>query len=197
MRDISDLSRDGLPSGKSLVKATAVAAVTASVLLVTTILPAEYGIDPTGLGQSMGLTVLSATKAAEPEGSAGPASAGPPGAATDPVWKSATGYRSDKMSLTLMPRQGAEIKALMKAGENFVFHWEVEGGAVSFDMHGEPPNAGDDFTSFWLGRNETAASGSFEAPFDGTHGWYWQNDGTEPVTVHLTTAGYYAGLYQP
>lgn len=196
MHDISDLSRDGLPSGKSLVKATAIAAAAAGVLLVTAILPAEYGIDPTGIGRSMGLTVLSAADAAEPEGNTS-ASAESPGAAFGPVWKSDTGYRSDKLALTLMPRQGAEIKAVMKAGENFVFHWEVEGGAVSFDMHGEPPNAGDEFTSFWLGRGETTASGSFEAPFDGTHGWYWRNNGTEPVTVHLTTAGYYAELYQP
>ncbi|GGO76612.1 hypothetical protein GCM10011348_04230 [Marinobacterium nitratireducens] len=197
MRDISDLSRDGLPSGKSLVKATALAAVTAGALLVTAILPAEYGIDPTGLGESMGLMVLGAANAAEPEGSTEAASVDLLGAAIGPVWKSETGYRSDEMSLTLMPRQGAEIKAVMQAGENFVFHWEVEGGAVSFDMHGEPPNGGDEFTSFWLGRNETTASGSFEAPFEGTHGWYWQNNGSEPVTVHLTTAGYYAELYQP
>ena len=197
MNDISDLSREGLPSGKSLVKATAIAAVTAGVLLVTTILPAEYGIDPTGLGKSMGLTALTAANVTEPEGGSAPASVELLGAAIGPVWKSDVGFRSDKMSLTLMPRQGAEIKAIMQAGENFVFHWEVEGGDVSFDMHGEPPNGGDDFTSFWVGRNETKASGSFEAPFEGTHGWYWQNNGTDPVTVHLTTAGYYAELYQP
>lgn len=197
MGDISSLRRDGLPSGKSLAKATAVAAVTAGILLLTTVLPAEYGIDPTGLGTTMGLTVLSAANAAEPEGSTGAASVVPLGAAIGPLWKSETGFRSDKMSLTLQPGQGAEIKAVMQAGENFVFHWEVEGGAVGFDMHGEPPNGGDEFTSFWLGRNEVTASGSFEAPFEGTHGWYWQNNGSEPVTVHLTTAGYYAELYQP
>ena len=65
MQDISNMSREGLPSSKSLFKATGVAAVIGGVVLVTTILPAEYGIDPTGLGKMMGLTVLSQANAAE------------------------------------------------------------------------------------------------------------------------------------
>jgi hypothetical protein len=197
MRDISDLNQGELPSGKSLIKATAGAIVVAGVLLLSAILPAEYGIDPTGIGKAMGLTALGSASAAKPEDAINPVTGETPGAVSNPVWKSDTPFRSDAMSLTLMPSQGAEIKAIMKAGENFIFHWEVESGSVSFDMHGEPPNAGDEFTSFWMGSNETRSSGSFKAPFEGTHGWYWQNNGTEPVTVHLSTAGYYAGLYQP
>ena len=65
MQDISNMNREGLPSSKSLFKATGVAAVIGGVVLVTTILPAEYGIDPTGLGQTMGLTLLSQANAAE------------------------------------------------------------------------------------------------------------------------------------
>ncbi|WP_020681282.1 hypothetical protein [Marinobacterium rhizophilum] len=197
MRDISDLKHEGLPSGRSLIKATAGALVVAGVLLVTAILPAEYGIDPTGVGKSMGLTALSSANAAMPEDAINTVTSDTPVAVSNPVWKSESRYRSDAMSLTLMPGQGAEIKAVMKTGENFIFHWEVESGSVSFDMHGEPPNAGDAFTSFWVGSNQTRSSGSFQAPFEGTHGWYWQNNGSEPVTVLLGTAGYYAELYQP
>ncbi len=205
--EIAELTRDGLPSGSRLARATAMALLLATALLVTTVLPAEYGIDPTGLGKIMGLTALSSVAAAEPnntaaaglalQGSATGIADKPSGATRAPVWKSVAGYRADDMSLTLLPGQGAEIKAIMQAGEPLLFHWQVEGGAVSFDMHGERPKASDEFTSFWLGQNETRASGSFEAPFAGIHGWYWQNNGSEPVIVHLKTAGFYTGIYQP
>jgi hypothetical protein len=44
-----------LPSTSKLIKSTMLAAVVAVVLLVTVIMPAEYGIDPTGLAEMTGL----------------------------------------------------------------------------------------------------------------------------------------------
>jgi len=193
MQDISNMSREGLPSSKSLFKATGVAAVIGGVVLVTTILPAEYGIDPTGLGKMMGLTVLSQANAAEsaqPEAS--PASSGnllalPAG----PVWKTSEGLSSDSTTVTLGPNEGLEVKATMAEGDRMVFNWTTEGGPVNFDMHGERFNDGDNFTSYWQGRDQPSASGAFEAPFDGTHGWYWENRGEGAVTVVLNTSGFY------
>jgi hypothetical protein len=101
------------------------------------------------------------------------------------------------MALTLKPNEGAEIKAMMKPGDRFVFSWVAEGGVVSFDMHGEELNAGkDEFTSYWKGRNESSHR-SFEAPFAGTHGWCWRNRGTAPVTIRVKTSGYYERLFRP
>jgi len=196
MQDISNMSREGLPSSKSLFKATGVAAVIGGVVLVTTILPAEYGIDPTGLGKIMGLTVLSQANAAEsaqPE--AAPASSGnllalPAG----PVWKTSEGLSSDSTTVTLGPNEGLEVKATMAEGDRMVFNWTTEGGPVNFDMHGERFNDGDNFTSYWQGRDQPSASGAFEAPFDGTHGWYWENRGETAVTVVLDTSGFYSGI---
>jgi hypothetical protein len=34
--------------------------------------------------------------------------------------------------------------------------------------------------------------GSHLAPFSGLHGWYWENEGAEPVTITLSSAGYFA-----
>ena len=45
-------------SSRSLVKATVIAVVVAAITLVLFILPAEYNIDPTGVGQKLGLTVF-------------------------------------------------------------------------------------------------------------------------------------------
>lgn len=196
MQDISNMNREGLPSSTSLVKATGLAAAVGLVVLVTTILPAEYGIDPTGLGHTMGLTVLSQANASESE----PAEASSPSSGNllalpaGPVWKRSGALSTDTTLVTLNPNEGLEVKATMDQGDRLVFNWTTEGGPVSFDMHGERFNDGDNFTSYWQGRDKSSASGAFEAPFDGTHGWYWQNNGNETVTVVLETSGFYSGI---
>jgi len=223
MRDISDMTTDGLPSNASLIKATIAAAALGGVLLVTTVLPAEYGIDPTGLGKAMGLTQLnSSTKSTPPVPAtvvtatppavnavaaavaAVSAAASTPTVETDnddensPVRKRDSAYQTRTMTLSLAPGQGTEIKAVMEAGERFVFNWKTEGGAVNFDMHGEPPNAKrNEFTSYWFARNQRHASGSFTAPFKGTHGWYWRNRGTKPVKVNVSLSGFFRDVYMP
>ena len=51
-----------LPSSKQLIKFTVLALVIALILLVTVILPAEYGVDPTGIGQTLGLKKMCVIK---------------------------------------------------------------------------------------------------------------------------------------
>ncbi|SOB75440.1 hypothetical protein SAMN04488490_1034 [Marinobacter sp. LV10R510-11A] len=195
MQDISNMNREGLPSTKSLIKATGVAALIGLLALITAILPAEYGIDPTGLGQKMGLTMLSQAEAAEPASpEAGSSSDNLLALSAGPVWKTQSTLSSDTTTVTLKPDEGLEVKATMNAGDRMVFNWASEGGPVNFDMHGERFNDGDNFTSYWQGRNEPAANGAFEAPFDGTHGWYWRNRGDETVTIVLQTSGFYDGI---
>ncbi len=54
--------RADLPSTARLLRSTALAALIAGSLLVTTVLPAEYGIDPTGIGRALGLTPMGEIK---------------------------------------------------------------------------------------------------------------------------------------
>jgi len=195
MQDISNMDREGLPSTKSLIKATGVAAVIGLLVLITAILPAEYGIDPTGLGEKMGLTMLSQAEAAESASAeAGSSYDNLLALSAGPVWRTQSTLSSDTTTVTLKPDEGLEVKANMNAGDRMVFNWASEGGPVNFDMHGERFNDGDNFTSYWQGRNEPAANGAFEAPFDGTHGWYWRNRGDETVTIVLQTSGFYDGI---
>jgi hypothetical protein len=198
-------------SGKKLLVSTGIAAAVASVVLVAAVLPAEYGIDPLGIGSALGIKNLSAVENADDSQSSDASavsSAVPTEVGTAPmqsetaaesstVWKSAAAYRSDELSLTLAPNEGAEIKALMRVGERLFFSWEAT-GLVNFDMHGEVADAkSNDFTSYWKGRQEQSGHGAFTAPFDGTHGWYWRNRGTKPVTVTVKTSGFYEKLYKP
>jgi hypothetical protein len=197
-------------SGKKLLASTGIALAAAGVLLVTTVLPAEYGIDPIGVGSALGIKGMSAateedeTSAAMPIAEPAPATSEPAmpvsadGSLSTTLWTHASPYRSDELSLTLAPNEGAEIKALMKVGERFVFSWQATGGLVNFDMHGEVVGAkANEYTSHLKGRSTGDGHGVFVAPFDGTHGWYWRNRGTQPVTVTVKTAGFYEKLYRP
>lgn len=49
-------NRAELPTTKQLIRSTLLALVGASLLLITVVLPAEYAIDPTGVGRVIGLT---------------------------------------------------------------------------------------------------------------------------------------------
>lgn len=205
MNDISNVSAQGLPSTSTLLKATGVAVLVAAAVLMFCVLPAEYGIDPSGIGARIGLTAMSTpqeTIDAESEPPARPAVIEQPAvlpiSVLEAVWKSEQPFRNDEMSLMLKPNEGAEIKALMRAGDRLVFTWVAEGGGVNFDMHGEVLGAtNDEFTSYWKGRNESSGHGAFQAPFAGTHGWFWRNRGTVSVTVRVKTSGYYEKLFKP
>lgn len=194
------------PSTRRLLKATAVAIAVAGIILVTTVLPAEYGIDPTGIGGRLGLDMLANTAEAGelPAAAADPEESGVDavGQPIKPVEAGAVdkregAYRGEAMSLTLPPGKGAEIKAPMESGDGMVFHWTASGD-VAVDMHGERTGAArGEYTSYWIERSQRQASGTFTAPFDGTHGWYWLNRGSEPVTVQVNVAGFQEKLYRP
>ena len=187
-----------LPSGPRLVRATLVAAAVAGAALVTVILPAEYGIDPTGLGRALG--VYRAPEAAAeplPTSAAGAPAASGAGASSGSLFKSATPYRSDEMSITLAPGEGAEIKAAMAQGERFVFSWTSSGGGVDVDMHGESLDQTGGDRSYWTGEFEQSGHGAFEAPMAGNHGWFWQNLNDTPVTITVKTSGFYQRLFRP
>ncbi|RVU37034.1 hypothetical protein EOE67_12040 [Rheinheimera riviphila] len=195
-------------SKKSLFKATIVAVVVAAAITISFILPAEYGIDPTGIGKLTGLTAIAEAGSAKTEAAAAEITEVPPSAATggnllagsslSPVIKQRTELKSKTMELTLAPGKGAELKAKMEQDQAVVFSWTSNGQPLMVDMHGEAVNAkADEYTSYWLERAQSAGGGAFVAPFAGTHGWYWKNKGTEPVTVTVTIHGFFTDFYQP
>lgn len=179
-------------STAQLLRATLLAAGVAAMLLIVAVLPAEYGYDPTGAGRVLGLSALH--QAGEAEADVGLPLSDETAGAT--VVQYDAPFKVQEMSLTLQPNEGAEIKALMRAGESFVFGWSSS-GPVSFDMHGEKTGGGDEFSSYWKDRGQTAADGRFIAPFDGTHGWWWENRGTGPVTITVKVGGYFERLFMP
>lgn len=187
-------SIDTLPSAARLARATAGAIAVAAVLLVTIVMPAEFGRDPTGVGARLGLFRPAVeTPSVEPSATGGVEADG------SPLSASATPYRTDEMTLVLESGEGAEIKAAMKAGDRLVFSWTATGGAgVDVDMHGEAAGGAEDqATSYLKGEGQTAGHGAFSAPFAGNHGWFWQNLNDDPVTVTVKVSGFHEKLFRP
>ena len=55
-------SLEELPSSTQLLRSTAIAAASAAAILITVVLPAEYNIDPTGIGGVLGLAEMGEIK---------------------------------------------------------------------------------------------------------------------------------------
>lgn len=186
-----------LPSTAKLLQSTALAGAVAGVLLVTIVLPAEYGIDPTRVGGVFGLTEMGRIKrslAADEAAEAAADAAGGIAAAPAVVAQVASaavqgGARQDTTLITLAPDQGAEIKLVMERGAVATFHWSSSGGKVNFDTHGDAP--GIKYHAYGKG-SEKEAAGDLTAAFKGSHGWFWRNRTGEPVTITLRTEGAYA-----
>jgi hypothetical protein len=100
--------------------------------------------------------------------------------------------RTDEISVTLQPGEGAEIKLVMEKGAKANFSWVAPSGSkVNYDIHGD---GGGQSTSYEKGRGVSEHSGVLEAAFTGNHGWFWRNRGTAPVTVTLKTDGAYSDI---
>lgn len=203
--------RAELPSSKQLVRSTILAAVSALVLLVTVVLPAEYGIDPTGIGRVLRMTEMGDIKqqlAAEAAADAAtttltaPAQAAgttlgmaPANAAQAPASAAVAAVPKvewrDEMPFTLTPGEGTEIKLKMTEGAKAQYEWVVEGGVVNFDTHGDAPGKS---ISYEKGRGFASEDGVLEAAFTGNHGWFWRNRGQSDVKVILRTRGDYTDI---
>jgi hypothetical protein len=216
--------QDNVPSVRSLVIATAIALVAAGAILVAFVLPAEYGIDPLGTGRAAGLTDLAKAtgepaKPATAERSAPGSPAEPVKTIINPVLVTVPGsdaptmkdtfiaqrdrFQFDSREITLEPGEGMEIKYDMKKGAGLVYSWATS-APVSFEFHGEPDikPAGKEGTDYYesyelddkKGRDQS--HGTFVAPSTGIHGWFWENKSDKPVTLTLTSAGFFDWITQ-
>lgn len=201
---------DELPSSRTLLRSTVIALAIATLILVAIVLPAEYGIDPTGIGRPLGLTRMgeikqslareaAAAEAAAPSVGTTPSAAGEPASAPregTPAAPSAAAIepagRSDSVSVTLRPGQGAEYKLAMRKDARASFAWSVVGGVVNYDQHADRP--GVRYHGYEKGQAKASAEGVLVAAFDGWHGWFWRNRGTTPVTVALRVSGQYSEI---
>ena len=170
------------PSMRKLAKATVLALIVAGVVLIVAILPAEYGIDPFGIGEVLGLVVLS-----------DPAAATAGDVRPDGLVAEESPYRADTITFDLEPGGSVEYKYRLEPGQSMVYAWEAS-GPVRSEMHSESDDAPEGTAEFFeILEETTVAQGSYTAPFPGIHGWYWLNlNDDEPITVTLISSGFYS-----
>jgi len=204
-------TRAELPTTRQLIKSTIIAIVAAIVILVTIVLPSEYGIDPTGIGETIGLAEMGEIKvqlaeeaeadrllelqnsgASDDQSSLGRDIFGL--FFTTAHAQTADSEWSDQYSVTLSPGKGVEVKLVMEEGAQSEYRWVAENGVVNFDLHGD--GSGQKI-SYEKGRAVPGGEGLLTAAFTGNHGWFWRNRDKQDVTVTLYVRGDYSKMKLP
>ncbi len=191
-------SLDELPGSAQLLRSTVAAATVALVVLLVVVLPAEYGIDPTGAGRVLGLTEMGEIKQELSEEAEQDKIKHGGSEQSSSLWKdiadlfitpvNAQESWRDKLTLTLAPGDSAEIKLVMKKGDIAEYSWIADGGRINYDLHAHGNGESIDYEK---GRGKTSGVGSITAPFDGNHGWFWRNRDKSDVTVTIQLRGDY------
>lgn len=156
---------------QSLLKATALSFVMAIVTLGLFVLPAEYNIDPTGVGEKLGLTVFN-----------------------QPSNSSATVQsdgEQDTVVIKIPAGGGVEYKLLMDKFQKAAYEWVSDGQEIYVDVHGEPTADSTGYFESYTIATVSEMKGSFVAPFAGTHGWYWKNNSDQDINIQLIMSGDY------
>jgi hypothetical protein len=159
------------PESRTILLGSAAALLLALVLLLTVILPAEYGWDPLGSGAALGLLGLS-------------------GEDVSPLNVQPEEWRVDRIEFQLAPFEAVEYKYRLAADATLIFQWWAD-GEVLYDMHAEPDGAAPGYAQSFSKTRGNSSGGSYTAPFAGIHGWYWQNRGQQDITLTLETSGFY------
>ena len=163
-------------SSKTLLKSTIAAIGVALIVFVFFILPAEYNIDPTHIGQKLGLTALAhyddkalpkADISAIPEKS------------------------QQVIEVTVPAGKGIEYKFQMTQYQKITYEWLTDGEPLYFDLHGEPQGDTTGYFESYAIATLNKMKGSFTSPFAGSHGWYWKNNSNKSVAVQLIVEGQY------
>ena len=187
------------PNRRNIVWLTISAAAAAFVILFAGILPAEYNRDPLGLGKLAGTGKLwaPAEQIVTPVSRPGAPAAGAPASQSYP-----TPFRSDVVDVPLKgggdPERGDEVeyKVHVKKGGSYVNSWDAPGIAdpeeFYTEFHGHTLAKGAAMTvAYYRKATGSKDNGVLTAPFDGVHGWFFQNQSEKPVTVRLRIAGFY------
>lgn len=181
-------------SGKTLAMITGGGLVGGALIVLGAIMPAEFNVDPLGIGKLTGIGRLWAP----PEVTIDTNSASGPLARDH-----ATAPRTDVIEIPLTDFLGGakgselEYKVAMKAGDTLIYEWEAIGATsendIAFDFHGHTrPEAGKEMTvaSYKQGRG-LSQKGSLTAPFDGIQGWQFSNFAEGPVVIRVKLTGFY------
>jgi len=197
-------------SKKHIIKAVFFALLLAVLILVSAVLPAEYGIDPIGTGKLFGFSKLyvpvdAADGLTTITGKTFPlikmekAGSGPevkrPIEANNPAPEKQYAEREDTVEVIVPAGKGIEYKIYMLKYGKMKYEWTTNKGIVYFDFHGEVKQAKETndvyFESYTLAYSNNMV-GTFYAPYEGKHGWFFRNNEKTAITVTIKLKGQYS-----
>ena len=207
---MSEINHPVLPT-KTIVIATLAALTLGGLLLMVAVLPAEYGIDPTGIGKSIGFSKLY-QPAAKPTNASVPGVALPavkllkiedggsepevvrPEEANHPAPEKQYAEREDSVQVSLRAGKGLEYKVKMLKHGRLKYEWATDHGIVYSDFHGDVKQANPPkhiyYESYAIA-NVNNMIGNVLVPYEGRHGWYFKNITTNDLTVSIRMKGQY------
>ena len=195
---------------KQIIKAVIFALLLSVLILVSAVLPAEYGIDPIGTGKLFGFSKLyvpvdAADGLTTITGKTFPlikmekAGSGPevkrPIEANNPAPEKQYAEREDTVEVIVPAGKGIEYKIYMLKYGKMKYEWTTNKGIVYFDFHGEVKQAKETndvyFESYTLAYSNNMV-GTFYAPYEGKHGWFFRNNEKTAITVTIKLKGQYS-----
>lgn len=147
-------------------------------MLVTIILPAEYGIDPLRVGKLLGISGMSTTASLVANSE-----------------DSAREILRHTTTFSLEPFESLEIKYEMQEREMLLYSWESSKTELLYELHSEPVDAEPGYADSYERARMIARSGLYQAQYDGIHGWFFENRGLATTEVSLTASGFFSKIY--
>ncbi|WP_108870134.1 hypothetical protein [Aquimarina aquimarini] len=198
---------------KQLIKSVFIAFFIGLIVLITAVLPAEYNIDPLGTGKLFGFSKLYVNDTEEIEQTntqsvsllnfkklkleklGSPASVPKPIEADNPAPSEQFTEKNDTIQVTVPAGKGIEYKFKALKYGSVKYEWSTTNDAIVYiDFHGEVlqenPPENVFYESYTLAYSNNMA-GTFTAPFEGKHGWYFRNHNKEDITITIRLKGQY------
>lgn len=189
---------------KQLIKSILIALIIGAFILVSAVLPAEYNLDPIGTGKLFGFnklyikevpkeTVQMKKLTIEKLGSSKDVLK--PNEANNPAPKEQYSEQNDIISIVVPAGKGIEYKFNALKYASVKYEWECSNKNIVFlDFHGEVkeenPPKNVFYESYTLAYSSNMA-GTFTAPFEGKHGWYFKNENKNDITITIKLKGQY------
>ena len=192
-----------------LLKSLIIALIIGAIVLLTAVLPAEYGIDPLGTGKLFGFSKLYQGneqienneiysslnfKKIKMEKLGSPQSVPKPSEADNPPPEVQYSVREDTIEVIVPAKKGIEYKFKSLKYGRTKYEWSTDKGIVYIDFHGEVKQENSSknvfYESYTLAYSNNMA-GTLTAPFEGKHGWYFRNETNQDIVVAIRLNGQY------
>ena len=183
----SPVTAEAEPRERIAVAAGA-ALLAAGLIFVMFVLPAEFAVDPLGTGARTGLLDLGIV--GKQVDALETAKGTTTGEGASVLVAQERPFAEETVDFAVGPREGIEYKYRLEKGESLLYTWKTT-VPVNYEAHAEPDGAPRGYAQSYEKGQAASGTGTLTAPFSGIHGWYWENTTDQPITLTLSTAGFY------